>query len=969
MLSRFNKMFVRANVLSLFALLAHASYCGTEGWENICPGRRTHSLARNIWNAPLAKGLSAFDVEWRDGATGTVSMVKMRRGPAIEIAKRNAVGYVVVRPKSPFGAPPGTRLRAYAGSESRDADCGYSYGFLVMHGGKERLSHFSKFDRFGRGGPKQTLMANTPPGMPDMKFAHFETDSTSGTNVYAAIVVAGAPSVSIWSGWGVEDFGAASASWWKAVRERRPPGKVRQGGAVSDGDFDAGLAADIDHTAKVEWRDGYSKFILDGKVQVPVFFKGSTSEELKGFYGGAKMEAVGMNLQSMAIRLGTTKGQAKGYWSKDGFDAAGAVAEIRKSMKLAPSAQFLLSVDVSAYPEFAEEHPEEVWINDEGRKVFGHNTHSAYSLPKKMDPKRHWHWVSNHSPVWRDAVNGCLSELISELRRTGLSKRIVGVHLAGYHDAQFATVHPDYSKPAIAGFRRWLRTRYSSERELRGAWNDDKVTFSSATPPVLHDNFGKHNYFSAVRDRAIADYSLYLKIGPFRVQEDMARHVKKCFGKDIVVVRYCMSPFGGTWNAAYDITPFVKSDAIDILCAQPNYGNRVPGVPCGVRLPLSSFHRHGKLYLDEFDLRTYGALTSWEDELATMSFSRATDDPMWCAINRKLAGRMYAQRMGWWYLDTAGGWFEPDGIAADIADTLACGRELEKLGADGWHPDVAFVFDEEGALMRNLISHYFNMDEQVLNGEQFEMLAGSGVPLDRWLLDDWMEDPSLASRYKTIVFAGLYDIDPKRRRILEGLRSGGRTLVFLAGTGVSRGVETLGIELGEKPFPAQHEVKAEPGVRWNMNSLAHAPKIVSLLGVSGGWPWQFNSPPRHYVKENPAQKVLARYTEDGTAAVVEKMDGRGKIVYVASFGGLSPQYFHHLAAESGAYVPAAGAGLQVDMNGSFMSLHCLRGGEYGIRPPRAGKVVNMKSGKTVDATGGTFKVRMTAGETRWYRLR
>ena len=168
-------------------------------------------------------------------------------------------------------------------------------------------------------------------------------------------------------------------------------------------------------------------------------------------------------------------------------------------MKLAPSAQFLLSVDVSAYPEFAEEHPEEVWINDEGRKVFGHNTHSAYSLPKKMDPKRHWHWVSNHSPVWRDAVNGCLSELISELRRTGLSKRIVGVHLAGYHDAQFATVHPDYSKPAIAGFRRWLRTRYSSEGELRGAWNDDKVTFSSATPPVLHDNFGKHNYFSAVK--------------------------------------------------------------------------------------------------------------------------------------------------------------------------------------------------------------------------------------------------------------------------------------------------------------------------------------------------------------------------------------------------------------------------------------------------------------------------------------
>lgn len=960
---------LKCSVLAAVSL-SMLAYGTDEGWRNVCATRTLPEPVKGIWSAPIEKGASAFSVDWRDGATGTVSFVRSGSGHCIRIAKTTSVGYVVVTAKESFPVPSGTKLRAYAGCESGNADCEYSYGFLRMYGKEENLAFFSGLGSvFGIGGPKINCIANTPPGMADRKLAHFIADGKNGTNVTAAIVVAGAPSTSIWTKWGVEDFAASSKAWTDMVRARKPPAGAKTTSAMTDAEFDASIANEPDHTAKVVKQDGYARLLLDGKQVVPVFFKSSNSSAVKGFYGGAKMSGIGMDLQSTGIRLGVTKNQEKGYWSKDGFDVKGAVEAIRKSMKLAPKAKYLLAINLSAYPEFTDEHPDETWLNDKGQKVFGHNCHSQYWLPKKMDPKRHWYWVSNHSLVWRDAVNEQLAKLIDELKRTGLSRLIVGVHLSGYHDGQFSTVHPDYSKPAIAGFRRWLRIKYPTEAALRKAWTDPTVTYATATPPRLKDQFGKHNYLNPAKDQPIIDYSAYLHKGPFFILEDFARHVKKCFAKDIFVVRYCMSAYGGSWNGAYDITPFVKSDAIDVLCAQPSYGRRVPGLPFSVRLPVESFHRNGKIFFNEFDLRTYGALTAWESELATMSYSRALDDPMWCSINRKLAGQMYALRMGWWYLDMAGGWFEPDGIAKDIGETVAVGRGLDASKPSNWRPDVAVVVDEDGAMLRNIISHYYNSDESCLMGNQTQALAAGGVPCDRWLMQDWLEDPSLAKRYRTIVFFGMYDIDDRRAALLDMLRSNGRTLVFMAGTGAARGVERIGFELGEKPFPAQHETVAEPSVKWNMNSLFHACKITELLGVKDGWPWQYKSPTRLYLKPSPELKCMARFAEDGTIAVAERSDADAKLVYVASYGGLTPDYYHHLAMESGAYVPTNGHGLEIDMNGDFLSLHCLKSGKYDIRLPFISDVLNLKTGRTVATAAKSVKIHLEAGETRWYQLK
>ena len=201
-----------------------------------------------------------------------------------------------------------------------------------------------------------------------------------------------------------------------------------------------------------------------------------------------------------------------------------------------------------------------------------------------------------------------------------------------------------------------------------------------------------------VRDEAQIAYQKFLKWGPMRMQEDFARHLKAAFGKPIVVGRWCMNTFGGSIMATLDFTPFTHSDALDFLVAQPHYCRRAPGLDCAVRPPLGSFRLHGKMFLNEFDLRTWTG-RSGENEARGIFLSEATDLPMWETLHRKLAGQMFANRMGWWYFDMSDNWFSDPGILADIASVRRSAETLlpPKVGTApaqfSWKPSVAVVVD------------------------------------------------------------------------------------------------------------------------------------------------------------------------------------------------------------------------------------------------------------------------------------
>ena len=938
----------RTVISILMITLPLAGIAVSSGWDGANRDRPRVKPESVYWKADFSAGLESFKVSKVDGAEGAVDIVDDGDDKALRIVKTNSIGYIVVESVRKFDVPDGTELQAYAYVSGRNCDPEYSFGFLRLYGKKRSLAYCKDLDGRGSGGPMMDNLFNTAPGTTYRKLCRFPATVPNGLSITPAIVVAGSPSESRWYGWGVEDLKVSKRNWSSFLKKVEPPDHSSD--MQDESSFDAALSKDIEHVAKVVRKDSRSVLSVDGQDTLPIIYKGKATRGAGGAnqYCGKKMEENGVRIQVVTTRFGDSP-KVPGFWTDKGYDARSAVAEIKSAMRMAPNSLFILTLILDAYPGFSDEHPDEVWTLADGRAVWGHHVHAGFVFdPEKAKKKGQWKWISNHSLVWRDAVKRNIAMLVEELKRQGLSRRIVGVHLGGYHDNQFATRHPDFSKPAVEAFKRWQQRVYGKVR-----W--------SAAP-----QFGAAPYLVPGKDDAQIAYYRFLKVAPFEMLDDLAGWTKRCFAKDIVAVRWCMSAFGGTFCSAYDITEFVKSGNIDIIAPQPDYKRRIPGIAIGQRLPSASFHLHGKLFLNEFDLRTYGGVSAGESELRVTGLSQAIDDAMWQSIYRKLAGMMIADGHGWWFYDMAGGWFEPKGIADDIKDSIATLRKLQTKSISRWTRSAALVIDEEGAMLRNTVhkDRYYNFDEEHLFSTQMQLLASSGVPYDILLADDLLHNPSIADKYRTVVFFGMYNIDAARKRMLDRLKSQGRTLVFLSGTGVCGGAEQTGFEVEFGFKPASNDVVAEPGTDVNMTSYTSHSLVPRLLGIQAGGYW---TPRRDSIRERKGERILARYAKDNTAAVAERRFGGWKSVFVGSAAGLTPQYFNRLVGESGGYVPMP-YGVQVNMNGNFVSIHCIIPGTYSFKLPFGCRVTNLKTGEAVKVIDGYIPMNLKSGETRWYGL-
>ena len=82
--------------------------------------------------------------------------------------------------------------------------------------------------------------------------------------------------------------------------------------------------------------------------------------------------------------------------------------------------------------------------------------------------------------------------------------------------------------------------------------------------------------------------------------------------------------------------------------------------------------------------------------------------------------------------------------------------------------------------------------------------------------------------------------------------------------------------------------------------------------------------------------------------------------------GLTAEAFHGIVCDSGGYVPVDRPGLQISMNGDFVSMHCLVPGRYRFRLPCVGDWENVKTGR-LHRMADEIDLDLVAGETRWYR--
>lgn len=798
----------------------------TVGWENVDCLRSEFAPVKVVWQAPD----DGYTVTKEDGAEGTVDITN----GVISVRKTNDHGRIVVAAR-PFAAKKGQVLRFYADvTESSSAVPTAAGGRLCAWSGERRLDPIDRWGLkwFAAGGDYMRQIVNMAEPMAYRKYFHLPMAEDGRATV--AIVVEGAASVSTWRNLAAEDNDAAQEKWERYFKQMS--GIDRSADMCSKDDFRQALAADIDHTAEVVIRDGFATLQIDGKSVPPIAYKssGECGNVVSGgviFAGKPVQDYGGVPLAVMSLRLGDLglKG-CEGPWSKAGFKASELADAVEENMRVGDKMLFVLALNTSAYPEFTiEEHPDEVWIKEDGSVARGNSGSvipDVYNDGGKLDEgDKRWPWVSYASPAWRAAVKRIVGEFFAELRRRGLMKRVVGVHFAGYHDGQFAMPILDYSKCAKDAYADYLKKNNLKETDPEG-------TFS---------------YFSS-------------QLGFFAL-EDFSREAKRLAGKPIIACRWVMSPF----NVAFDMGSFVKSDAVDVIVNQPDYGKRLPGFAQGVRVPAESFHLHRKLQWCEFDLRTYAGLDFWAHSvLAVKGLNTASDLAMWRNIHRKHAGVMNAHRMGWWYYDMADGWYYPREIASDIGEVYAESRALAAKKPDPWCPDVALVIDEVALATYNTPGGPKVSSRATLCNLQWSKSAASGVPFDSYLALDFYAHPELAKKYKAIVWSGFNAPDAKQKALMERVAA------------------------------------------WGIPSFVVQP------------------------------------------------------------GGFTPAFFNRFAKEAGAYVACEPGKIQVDVNGDFLSVHCLVPGAYEIRLPFDAKAVNAKDGSVT--TGDRLWVNLSAGETCWFRL-
>ena len=646
-----------------------------------------------MWKAPA--DAAAYEVVKSGGAEGEVSF----GADGIRVVKTNAKGRIRIFVREPVKAPNVKRLRVAAEVESSASLPVAARGYLRL--GLRRKDGEVGFQaqaqgRTPGGKVEYDSLIVTPPGRPQLKATYWERPS-KGAEPSVCLCVEGAASVSTWRKLRVEDVRVVE----KANRDDPTRGHGRDFAAdqVPDDELDRRLAADVDHVAKVVKTGDFAQLTVDGRAVPPILYKGGGLQGERLRFGGKAMHAAGVPLLVASVRFGATADQ-EGPWTTNGFDVAAAVGQIRAAMRTAPDALYVLTLRLDAPIGYCDTRPDEVWRTKDGEAVYGTSVHV---VSPKARPKS-WPWVSCHSRVWRRDVKDVLTAFFAELRRTGLLKRVVGVHLGGGHDAQFATAVPDWSAPA--------RKAFAASGET--------------------------------------DYARFLKRAPMELQDDFARHVRAEAGKDIVLFRWCMAAFGTGFSTSHDIREFADSKEIDVIVPQPAYARRLPGYAIGVKLPFSSFHRNGKLLVHEHDLRTYASWPNGDTAVRDASLSRATDVDAWRTVNRKTAGQMIARRTGFWYFDMESGWFDPPEIAADIASVVETARFVYCERPTPWRPSAALVVDEADLLGLQRADGPNDRAAADLSA-LVAHVAESGVPFDVWMKGDFDRTDRAVPRYPYVL--------------------------------------------------------------------------------------------------------------------------------------------------------------------------------------------------------------------------
>lgn len=719
--------------------------------------------------------------------------------------------------------------------------------------------------------------------------------------------------------------------------------------------------------AEVRNDHGAMRIYIDGRLMPPVIFSLNSSFTTYRELGEQAPIATGIyRFSPKDCSLFPPEGvDPEAYFTRmlSGMDQ-----QIMEVLKFYPEAYLLLPLDCRI--NYATTRPEDAVLLSDGQKLM----------------------YSNSSERWLAAAIDGGTRIIEHLRKSPYAGHIMGVCIttgAGGETMHWGyTANPgntpreqlalgDFSPPAQQRFREFLKQRYGSDVEkLRAAWRRPAVTFDQATVEIEELRKAEMmNFRNPANSRMAMDYWDFHSDASAAAVGRIAAAFKQASGDQwligawgfysLAIYPAIASRYPGALQqiAGMSLDKVLAEPAIDFLACIQSYSAVRGKMPLMTSMPTASMRRNGKLFIEEFDVRTFFVdLNHVADHHTTSRFETVN-------VMRRDFGESLVRGDNSWFCGFASGyagrrslgWFAEDSLIDNLNRFVRIGKAVSAVDNRSAAEIALFVNNRDIATLDVMTGAgvLYNTQHNTVYNE----LEKLGVPFDCYLLSDFSE--ATLKPYKMVVMLNAFFMDSARRReIREVLEKQGKTVLWLFAPGYADpetgldgahiaeltgiGVDVLP-ELRENPAIAV----AADGFQSHTMQPIKQPHAVGALAVGP-----------IFVVNDPAAKVLGVHQSDRKPALAFKAVGTLNSYYCA-LPFADEALLRDICHRAGVYfytdVP-----LFLNANRSLLTIHAPQRIDTTLRLPRRATVLDLYANRLVATEAAEFPLKLEAGESALY---
>ena len=544
----------------------------------------------------------------------------------------------------------------------------------------------------------------------------------------------------------------------------RHRGKYTRG--TVDGSIERGkkiMAAQPESLPEVRMIHGIPRLVCNGKVMTFLPIQAGSEEQIKEAY------AAGFRVMMVPTPINNWGRKNGSLWiEKNKFDWTPLDKRLARMAELAPEAKIILLCYGLAYPDFAKEHPQAMWVNEKGRthlKFCSAVPETAYSLSGREI---------------RKVCGNFLRKLGKHLSSTPLGKNVIMLHLSAGSDGQwYQPERPwnykklDYSQSTRQAVSEEIAKLYNHDiHALRRAWGMPAATFENLQPPTALELQDKDFLLDVKnpRHRRLIDWIKADQLALIGAINHLAGEFKAGMGRKVLVSTY--TPV----NRFLDKTALFRSKNLDAFTYLSSYFRpRGSGGDSGCFYPTASAVLHGKLLLEEVDYRNEYFGYNGTNRFAQVSM--ADHDANYMALLLRAFGVNWSRGVY--------GWFRPINQDSYLAWTgpyqkhlrtikKAALRALELQKQESFSDILLFIGDD----YQNQLSRKNNFDHMMdyVSTNRLD-LPVSGLSNQIYLLSDLTSPKRLKGRI--YIFAGASAItDQEINHICRHLQKDNNILIF-----------------------------------------------------------------------------------------------------------------------------------------------------------------------------------------------